>query len=476
MMESGIDSTTITWSVPECPFTIETSSRVLDDIRLAVMDAFFSLPRGGAEIGGVLLGKFDNGRLIIADYAALDCEHAHGPSFTLSTPDEARLAELLAAHANSAAGLRPVGWYHSHTRSGIFLSDADLEIHQRFFPEVWQVALVIKPHTFEPARFGFFFRQADGSLQASAAYREDVLEALPIRQMPSGVPNGMPYAMPTGVPNAMPTGVPATAPPVNDVSPQRFRPDPVSAPEPATLTVLPVAPRIAIPLTEPVAAELPIPKFLVASATSSRRWMVVGIGIVASLGVLGAAFQIRQMWLPQVLATVRPALAAVGPAPAAPPSAPALGLNTIDREGQLQINWDGNSPSVRRGSDAVLEITDGGPLPTAIPLDTAHLQAGSFTYARTAEKVDVKLIVHQKNGPDVREVTSFLGRLPDRKPAEDPQAQKQREDMAREAEKMKADLNFQAAKTRRLEKDVESMREELRVQQRRRLNNQAPGK
>ena len=61
MTESGTDSTTITWSVPECPFTIEYSARVLDDIRLAVMDAFFSLPRGGAEIGGILLGSFDNG-------------------------------------------------------------------------------------------------------------------------------------------------------------------------------------------------------------------------------------------------------------------------------------------------------------------------------------------------------------------------------------------------------------------------------
>ena len=35
---------------------MEYPARVLDDIRLAVVDAFFSLPRGGAEIGGILLG------------------------------------------------------------------------------------------------------------------------------------------------------------------------------------------------------------------------------------------------------------------------------------------------------------------------------------------------------------------------------------------------------------------------------------
>jgi hypothetical protein len=91
--------------------------------------------------------------------------------------------------------------------------------------------------------------------------------------------------------------------------------------------------------------------------------------------------------------------------------------------------------------------------------------------------VDVLLIVHQKEGPDVREVTSFLGKLPDRKTAEELDAeQKQREEAARQAAKMKADLNSQAAKTQKLEKEVQTMHEELLRQQLRRLNNQLPDK
>src|SRR5450631_1399917 len=253
MTESGTDSTTLTWSVPECPFTIEFSARVVDDIRLAITDAFFSLPRGGAEIGGILLGEFGNGRLVISGYAALDCEHAYGPSFTLSPPDEARLTELLSSYTNVPGGPRPVGWYHSHTRSEIFLSEADLEIHKRFFPESWQVALVMKPHTFQPTRIGFFFREAGGAVHASASYREEVLEALPIRQMPAGVP---------------------TAPFQNDPPPRRFRPEPVSSPVieavPEPATVPPVTPEPAIPSPEPAATELAVPKFLVGSAKSSR--------------------------------------------------------------------------------------------------------------------------------------------------------------------------------------------------------------
>src|SRR5579859_4939002 len=93
-METPTESGLATWSVPQCPFTIEYSPRVLDDIRLAVVDAFFSLPRGGAEIGGILLGAHEGKRVVISNYAALDCEHAFGPSFTLSPKDLTSLDAL----------------------------------------------------------------------------------------------------------------------------------------------------------------------------------------------------------------------------------------------------------------------------------------------------------------------------------------------------------------------------------------------
>src|SRR5689334_11888327 len=95
-METPTDSGLAIWSVPQCPFPIEYSTRLLDDIRLAVVEAFFSLPRGGAEIGGILLGKYDKGRLQILESVAVPCEHANGPSFILSPKDHTALAELLA--------------------------------------------------------------------------------------------------------------------------------------------------------------------------------------------------------------------------------------------------------------------------------------------------------------------------------------------------------------------------------------------
>lgn len=54
-----------------------------------------------------------------------------------------------------------VGWYHTHPRMGVFLSYYDLWLHDHFFPEPWQVALVIEPHE---VIGGFFIRQQEGDL------------------------------------------------------------------------------------------------------------------------------------------------------------------------------------------------------------------------------------------------------------------------------------------------------------------------
>ena len=139
MTQSRTDSATMTWQVPGARSPSDPSARVLDDIRLAVMDAF-SPCRAAARKSAASCSAFEDARLVITGYAALDCEHACGPSLHSSPPDEARLEQLLSTHANLDGGLRPVGWYHSHTRSEIFLSDADLKIHQRFFrnPGRWR--------------------------------------------------------------------------------------------------------------------------------------------------------------------------------------------------------------------------------------------------------------------------------------------------------------------------------------------------
>jgi hypothetical protein len=42
---------------------------------------------------------------------------------------------------------------------------------------MWQVALVVRPSTSQPARAGFFWRERDGLIHASASYHEFRLES-----------------------------------------------------------------------------------------------------------------------------------------------------------------------------------------------------------------------------------------------------------------------------------------------------------
>src|SRR5262249_53867223 len=109
-----------------------------------------------------------------------------------------------------------------------------------------------------------------------------------------------------------------------------------------------------------------------------------------------------------------------------------------------------------------------------IPLDKNHLQAGTFTYGRQGEKVDVKLMVKRADGSESREVTAFFGKLPVKKSVEEEAAaKKEREDFAAQATKLKNDLNWQVLKTKKLEKDLKDVREEVRQQMQKRMANQA---
>jgi proteasome lid subunit RPN8/RPN11 len=469
-MEYGTDTAVGKWNAPECPFEIEYSTRVLDDIRLAVVDAFFSLPRGGAEIGGILLGNRDGDRISITGYEALDCEHAMGPSFTLSPRDQTRLAEMMALAKRNPANRQPVGWYHSHTRSDIFFSETDQDIHKRFFPEPWQVALVLKPHTFEPTRGGFFFREADGSMRGTASYQEFVLDPLPLRP-PVGGGNDAPPAR-----QHLRENSPFRAAPGEARAGSYGAVDAPAASGKAKGRV-PITREIAIEPSSPDGSEgqepavettdTTIPGFAQLRQERSWRAVKVAICLAAGLAAGGVGYQTRQYWLPQALSKIRAVL------PREPD--PYLSLTVSDNNGQLKIQWDRNAPAVRNALEGTLEITDGNTVPQAVRLDGAHLAAGVFNYARQNERVDVVLLASEPNGQMVKEQASFLGQLPAQKGgAEDPDARKLRDEAARKADKLQKDLNFEAAKTRKLEKDLKDMHDQLQSEQKRRSATQPP--
>jgi proteasome lid subunit RPN8/RPN11 len=116
------------------------------------------------EVGGVLAGKWrldaGSGETFIVVEGVLPAPHTrHGSNFVTFTQDS--LVALNDALEEKYPGKQMVGWYHTHPHMGVFLSNYDTWLHEHFFPEMWQVALVIDPHAQEA---GFFIRSQDGSL------------------------------------------------------------------------------------------------------------------------------------------------------------------------------------------------------------------------------------------------------------------------------------------------------------------------
>ena len=122
------------------------------------------------EVGGWMAGKYCRDSLhgnpfIIIDTVLPAVHTDQGAAHLTFTGDtQVALHNQLEEHFPDKVFL---GWYHTHPRMGVFFSHWDAWLHQNFFPEPWQVALVIEPHR---SIGGFFMRQEDGSLDQRAYF------------------------------------------------------------------------------------------------------------------------------------------------------------------------------------------------------------------------------------------------------------------------------------------------------------------
>jgi proteasome lid subunit RPN8/RPN11 len=288
---------TLVWSVSGHSLSIEYLPTILEEIRAYATDGFNRIRHGGIEVGGVLFGAKSGDCIRIFGWRALDCEHAEGPGFVLSENDEAALRVLSEESGKDPKmnGPEPVGWFHSHTRSGIFLSDSDLGIYERHFPHPWQIAMVLRPSQLGPAEVGFFFREQDGKINSQASYSTFTVDPLP-----PPAPSVKPDSEPVSFPQAQ-AEIHATAP---------FKR--------AALKSFPT--------------ERP-------AAGARTKWLWLATSIVLALGIA--------------------ALTGIFHEPGESGRNPALNLRAYDHAGQVRIEWDRSAEPVLSARKASLFITDG---------------------------------------------------------------------------------------------------------------------
>jgi hypothetical protein len=131
------------WEVPERLISIHLAYSVIERLERDVIAAFNALPKRGAEVGGLLLGRIDesgNRTVFIDDFAPVACEYRRGPSYLLSESDRAGLESAIAR-----AGTAVLGFYRSHTRKDFGFDEEDVSNFQTYFPNSNRVFLLIKP-------------------------------------------------------------------------------------------------------------------------------------------------------------------------------------------------------------------------------------------------------------------------------------------------------------------------------------------
>lgn len=122
------------------------------------------------EVGGALAGRWcqdaiTDSQFIVVD-TVLPARHTRQGSAFLTFTSQSLLA-FQQDIENNYPGKLIVGWYHTHPGMGVFMSGYDTWLHENFFPEHYQTALVIEPRS---GQAGFFLRQSDGFLDARRYY------------------------------------------------------------------------------------------------------------------------------------------------------------------------------------------------------------------------------------------------------------------------------------------------------------------
>jgi hypothetical protein len=359
-----------TWAVAESPITIEYSLVVIEEIRREVSEGFQKLSRGGIEVGGVLYGTRDGREVRLLAIRPIACEHARGPSFQLSDNDRAALERQLSQDREDPQldGMVCMGWFLSHTRTEIALSESDLEVFATYFPDPWQATLVVRPGRGGSMRAGFFIREADGTVNPEKSYLEfnfpDRLAAVFDRGPRPERPERVPAELRPAFNQAGSSGGAATAPmPARDYIPAQIATVPES---------------------------FPVPTVAEARPEPSRKWpwLVAWALAVVIIGGLGARYFLAQT--------------ATEP----------IGLGILEREGQLQIQWDPAAKPVKTAVRGSLEIVDGAQVKN-VSLSQQILASGRFTYQRTGGDVQVRMSVEGADGVKSPPVASqFLGPPP----------------------------------------------------------------
>lgn len=163
------------WEAPDRNLRIYLSTDVLERLRTEACDALKGVPRRGAEIGGILLGRTEpgGGRIVVIEsLIPVPCEYRNGPHYSLSANDKIWFEAVLMKYRGQAGSQQSVaGYYRSHLRESLFLSAEDLMLIRAHFSDPANVFLVARPSASGACAVAVFFWE-DGIVRSDSKFME----------------------------------------------------------------------------------------------------------------------------------------------------------------------------------------------------------------------------------------------------------------------------------------------------------------
>jgi TonB family protein len=327
------------WSAPDGAFSIVLESSLVDDLRRRTIEAFISLPKRGAEIGGLLFGKrrTDGTTTFQIDGCEeIPCEYRFGPSYRLSESDYRRLSERLVQLPQEGSDT-VIGLYRSYTGGDVALDQADKGLLRYLFPDARFVLLLLQPISPEKC-FAQFQFGSDGEIAGEGSYEQFLFEPSQLKSE---------------------SKAPAEAPP------EPVREEPVEAPKPA-IAVMPLPASRRARVDEPEEDEAP------PAPRDPRRWTLLWLCALAAIA--GAAG--HEIWRLEH----------------EPRWAP-LALHATASAKDVLLTWDAAAPAIQDASQGMMTVTDGASQ-NQVPLTAAQLRSGKFNYAPSHDEVLFRLLVY----------------------------------------------------------------------------------
>src|SRR5581483_10960970 len=138
-------------------FTVRLSLTIVDRLRAALT----RLP-ANEEHGGILLGQIVGPNTVeVTSCEFFPSAHRKGTLYDLGARERERVAMRARELARMKAE-RPVGYFRTHQRPGLFLDQDDFALMEEAFREPGSIALLLRPRNDGPPDAGFFFWENGG--------------------------------------------------------------------------------------------------------------------------------------------------------------------------------------------------------------------------------------------------------------------------------------------------------------------------